>query len=866
MRKILTLAIAVLLVSKLSVSHGQDCSNVSAGVLIADDSTLCVGEDAILSLQGSQGSITWQRAVNGSAVWLPFGAGELNILNNVTQDMDYRALLNNAFPECADTTSVVTIRVSSFPENPQPGFGGDLCGRDLYPVATSSYMPLEFWTFNSDTSNAIFYPSANQPQPDSVMVDKYGTYEFVWNISDGICTKRDTVIFNAIEIPVANAGNDMDICGTSFQLNAVPSLQNSTGQWFKITGGVFNFANNNDPNTSVNANVGTYHLRWTEQNTPNCKNSDTVVVVVAQQPNANAGDGGSECDLNFSFNARPSIGAGFWELVSDSRTVSFDNLSLSNTTVRATEYGENYTFKWTEVNSFCSDSDSVVVNFYEQPVSNAVPHATNCGRSTELTALPSLGNGDWTYISGPGVPDSITALNDSVSNVLIADQQYGYYTFQWKESNGVCVDSTRISFQFFEQPIADAGVGGEECDLDFTLEANPSVGNGEWIIIESAGPLLFSNGQGVASTDIDAQNYGEYVFRWREVNNLCIDTSADLRVIFYEEPEAFAGNSGDTCGYSYQLTTQKSINSSVIYWKGDAVFTTSDSVNWLVEVEQAGEYTFTMTEANGACVDDVEVSVIFNKQPLAKINTTDSIACGLELDVSAEQSVINGSWETISGSGNLTYAPGISSGDISLLADTYGEYLIRWIVVNEQCSDADSLHVTFLENPEANAGPDQSLDNIFETSMQALLPDGMNGEWLLSEGSGDLANYFMPESDVYNLSLGKNTFTWTVENRNCIDSDTVNIFVYDIFIPDLITPNGDNDNDYFEISGIENTESVEVTIFNRWGNEVFYSSNYQNSWDGTGKSGELLTNDTYFYVVNIDNNMRVFKGFVMLNK
>ena len=44
-----------------------------------------------------------------------------------------------------------------------------------------------------------------------------------------------------------------------------------------------------------------------------------------------------------------------------------------------------------------------------------------------------------------------------------------------------------------------------------------------------------------------------------------------------------------------------------------------------------------------------------------------------------------------------------------------------------------------------------------------------------------------------------------------------------IVIPNVFTPNGDYKNDVFSISGIKDCESSVLRIFNRWGEEVFYS-------------------------------------------
>ncbi|WP_460490231.1 DUF7507 domain-containing protein, partial [Belliella aquatica] len=92
------------------------------------------------------------------------------------------------------------------------------------------------------------------------------------------------------------------------------------------------------------------------------------------------------------------------------------------------------------------------------------------------------------------------------------------------------------------------------------------------------------------------------------------------------------------------------------------------------------------------------------------------------------------------------------------------------------------------------------------------------------------------------------------------DVNTVNPF----FIPNVITPNGDNRNDSFEIKGLGKFASNEIVIFNRYGDHVFERTNYQNDWRADG-----LPAGTYYYVlVGTDGTGRAhdFKGWIQVIK
>jgi len=75
----------------------------------------------------------------------------------------------------------------------------------------------------------------------------------------------------------------------------------------------------------------------------------------------------------------------------------------------------------------------------------------------------------------------------------------------------------------------------------------------------------------------------------------------------------------------------------------------------------------------------------------------------------------------------------------------------------------------------------------------------------------------------------------------------------------VITPNGDGANDLFEIDGLKFWPRTKLTIYNRWGQPVYKSEDYQNDWGTDASEG------TYFYLVepssgkNIQGVLKVVK-------
>ena len=76
------------------------------------------------------------------------------------------------------------------------------------------------------------------------------------------------------------------------------------------------------------------------------------------------------------------------------------------------------------------------------------------------------------------------------------------------------------------------------------------------------------------------------------------------------------------------------------------------------------------------------------------------------------------------------------------------------------------------------------------------------------------------------------------------------IFIFEEFyfyLPNSFSPNADNVNDYF-CGNFIGMKSIEISIFNRWGELIYSSENLDFFWDGTYK-GENVSNGTYTWLL-----------------
>jgi len=713
--------------------------------------------DFIFSAVSTVGIGTWTQ-VSGP------GTAFFSNVNGATSTVQVTAVGTYVFQwtevngECSDSDQITVIFYQV--PSPNPGFGGSECDLDFQLGATPS-IGTGTWSA-SGPGNATYSPNANDPNA-VVTVDAYGTYTLTWTENNGGCTNAASITVVFDQQTTANAGNGGNECDLNFTFNAAPSV--GTGLWTSSGPGLATFTNSSSPTATVTvSNYGSYTFTWTETY-GNCVSVDIVTVNFYQQPVANAGNGGDECDLNFSFNATASVGTGTWTQLNGPGTSSFANANSATTSVTVSQYG-TYTYTWTEVNGTCSDSETVTVNFYEQPVADAGTGGSECDLDFTFNGTASVGVGLWTA-TGPG---TATFANDLDVNTTVNVSVYGTYTFTWTEINGTCSDAASVTVNFYQQPVADAGSGGDECDLTFLASATPTFGTGVWSQASGPGTASFNNASS-PTTIITAPVYGTYTFTWTETSGTCTD-SETITVNFYQQPIADAGTGGTECDLDFTFSAVPSYGSGL--WTssgpGSASFADASNATTTVAVSQSGIYTFTWTETNGTCVDAESVTVTFYDQPVADAGLGGT-ECDLNFTFNGTSSFGTGVWAyTGPGSAFFTNA---NSPTGSVTVNAYGSYSFTWTETNGVCSDSESITVNFYQQPVADAGTGGSECDL-DFDLDAT-PTVGSGFWSYS-GPGT-ASYSTsasdPDATVTVTAYGTYVFTWTEDNNGCISTDDI---------------------------------------------------------------------------------------------
>jgi len=167
----------------------------------------------------------------------------------------------------------------------------------------------------------------------------------------------------------------------------------------------------------------------------------------------------------------------------------------------------------------------------------------------------------------------------------------------------------------------------------------------------------------------------------------------------------------------------------------------------------------------------------------------------------------------------------------------------------------DTLNINVFEN---DILPNEDFDFII-----TKFPD--NGE-LVENEDGTLT--YQPQENFF----GFDNFRYEICSQFCeelCDTAIVTIGVTGsegsglCLIPNIISPNGDGNNDFFLVSCIDQFPENELKIFNRWGDKVYETRNYQNNWAGT-HNDLPLPSGTYFYLLRLGEGSEKFQGFITI--
>ncbi len=190
-----------------------------------------------------------------------------------------------------------------------------------------------------------------------------------------------------------------------------------------------------------------------------------------------------------------------------------------------------------------------------------------------------------------------------------------------------------------------------------------------------------------------------------------------------------------------------------------------------------------------------------------------------------------------------------------------GLYDVSLTVTTTNGCVADTSYPNYVEVyplPYANFEADPERTNLLQGSINFNdLSLGNITDWLWYFGDGD-EGHEQHEEHVY-LDTGVYLVTLTVTtDHGCTDWTRKQVVIDPdvmFYVPNTFTPNGDGLNDEFRGYGLGiKWETYELFIYNRWGEEIFYTNSIDNPWEGTFK-GQQAPDEVYVWMIRVYDQM-----------
>jgi len=259
----------------------------------------------------------------------------------------------------------------------------------------------------------------------------------------------------------------------------------------------------------------------------------------------------------------------------------------------------------------------------------------------------------------------------------------------------------------------------------------------------------------------------------------------------------------------------------------------------------SGLYVF--TPINIICADTVSIYVTVNNRIQPTFAPMAPFCSGTPAPALTATSLegITGSWSptTIDNTQSGVYVFLISAGECALYPTP----------LNVQVLDKPSLPLI--------SGP----NSVAVGELISLSANATNGVWSSTNTSIATIN---PNGEITGVSAGIDTIKYEVKNicGNNSNFTIVEVTSLNVYIPNTFSPNGDGKNDLLYIRGNGSLyPSVEIRIFNQWGNQIFEGKGAVNNpaiaWNGT-QNGKVQPTGVYIYVAKITNN----KGETFIKK
>jgi len=341
-------------------------------------------------------------------------------------------------------------------------------------------------------------------------------------------------------------------------------------------------------------------------------------------------------------------------------------------------------------------------------------------------------------------------------------------------------------------------------------------------------------------------------------NILCSSTSSITITVYPIPTSVFNVNPTHICiGQNSTVTYTGNAGAGATYnwnFSGATIVSGTGQGPYQITWNSMGTFQISLTVTQNGCTSTQTLDSA-NVIPLPVVQFDADVKEGCQpLVVTFQNNTLN----TYFGSTYLwNFGDGITSTAENPVHEYYGAgyYNVSLQVSNSNfCHDQEikNMFIHVFPNPVAGMFTYPSVVSIFEPIIH--FSDYSSGDpivwlWNLGDGSTESTTDFShtySETGYYHVTL------WVQNIFGCVDSTEEVVYVrpdYTFYVPNAFTPDGDGINDGFMPTGLGiDISSFDMTIFNRWGEQIYKTSDLSRPWDGTFK-GNPSPEGVYVYKI-----------------
>lgn len=694
--------------------------------------------------------------------------------------------------------------------------------------------------------------------------------------------------FEIFAVPKADLGNDINLCQNSTTLDAGNTLANSHYAW--LFDGTFL---PKETLSSLTAKQSGKYTVYVEKN--GCIAKDSVKVNLYKAKPFNLGADTTICQNASFILSATNAGVG-------STSTYLWNTGQTTPTILVTRPG-TYSVTVKESATNCESKDQVIVSLLPKPsfvVNKKIPSSCNI-KDGEISITNLSPTDTYTFV---WYKDGVIIAGQNKSLIKSLDAGSYRVMIQSKLSCDTTFNITLLALN--TKPNIVIKPNDTFCDvltdgsISFTVNANSSIQPIDFDLKINGTPDVTIKSGSVGSVLVSKSNYlinnlgpGTYTLVLTDPSG-CKYVESNLTIAI--RPRTVTTITPPPIKCQGETVVLQAINTA-----GSILWNTGASTPQ-INVTQAGLYSVTVTDATGKCVSTARSLVSFKPAPAVNVNAPAEICIGTK-PVQLLASPAAGTWKGTNISTNGLYTPpSIPQNDVVSYELTGVNGCVGRAVKTIKISPSpkvdlgldrnvcrngidfigtdQEIGVTYRWNTgqttnfiyptqpglytlNANLGNCRKSDDIviqllpspiipLKSEVPLCVPDALPIKLDAGNGLGQTYRWF-PTGQKDQVILVSNVGLYTVEVTNtlgCTSRASTNVVDRcepSILVPDIFTPNGDIQNDSFQVF-TAHIKDFDLKIYNRWGELLFTSKQPEDRWDGKYK-GVLVKPDSFVWEI-----------------